>query len=300
MKTAIARRRKHAEGLQYIRTCAEDKRIQGATMAEATRSQVAFADPFAGQWHPVGVAYAFWCDTNCKQNPRLALVASQGLRTAVANGGFREVFLLVYQGLSNVPRGVTIVDARQYLALQDFETLLNAGARIQHLADLTRLRACAGRQQSEYTWLLDEYTWSMDRVLGELEQGIPEAQPFEAGPSGAAFRRRRQEMDGAELPVAVRAVPPATTGEALRRRTQEMDRLELPKRRRTLRWTGAVLSRTLRRRTLRPSHGPVHDMDRTLRRRGGRKRRGGVFPGAVLRVESPIGQRHGDALQKRP
>jgi len=155
MKTAIARRRKHAEGLQYIRTWAEDKHTQGATMAEATRSQVAFADPFAGQWHPVGVAYAFWYDTNCKQNPRLALVASQGLRTAVANGGFREVLLLVYQGLSNVPHGVTIVDARQHLALQDFETLLNAGTRIQHLADLIRLRACAGRQQSEYTWLLD-------------------------------------------------------------------------------------------------------------------------------------------------
>ena len=159
MKTAIARRRKHAEGLRWIRTWAEDKHTQGATMAEATRSQVAFADPFAGQWHPVGVAYAFWYDTNCKQNPRLALVASQGLRTAVANGGFREVFLLVYQGLSNVPHGVTIVDARQHLALQDFETLLNAGTRIQHLADLIRLRACAGHQQSKYTWLLTPSGW---------------------------------------------------------------------------------------------------------------------------------------------
>ncbi len=49
----------------------------------------------------------------------------------------------------------------------------------------------------------------------------PVPQPFEAGPTGSAFRRRAAEMDRTELPPVRR--PPAPTGEAFRRRAAEPD-----------------------------------------------------------------------------
>lgn len=99
------------------------------------------------------VAMAFWFHDN--QSPwggfsedvvaALPRYAATGLETACRNGGFGSVMLFVYNQTiaGDLPAGVMLRDANEYLKFDDARTMHKLGVPVAHIADVVRIRAAA-------------------------------------------------------------------------------------------------------------------------------------------------------------
>ena len=132
MEKVRDRRLTHAAGVDRIRKWVDDR--GGLSPERGPASAVTF-------WHDLIGAN------------KLPDHACLGIASAVSAGKL-FVILLSYQALSNVPRGVTLVDPRPYLSEQKFMALLSHGVHIALLADYIRFKAIAERVASS-AWFVD-------------------------------------------------------------------------------------------------------------------------------------------------
>lgn len=132
MEQVRDRRLTHAAGVARIRKWVDDR--GGLSPERGPASAVTF-------WHDL---------TGANKLPDHGFL---GIASAVSAGKL-SVILLSYQALSNVPRGVTIVDPRPYLPEQKFMALLSHGVHIALLADYIRFKAIAERAASS-AWFVD-------------------------------------------------------------------------------------------------------------------------------------------------
>ena len=140
-----------------------------------------------------GVAYAFW---HCLDPANLTLPVHivHGLLSCVLNAGFAAVYLLTYQTLDNVPAGVTVWDANQFMPLDFFKAVLAKAAvyqpnMITWLSDYLRLLACAASNSRSSTFIDCDIVWA--RLF-----------PFESlvhGHAFATFNLNRVSRDNFDL-----------------------------------------------------------------------------------------------------
>ena len=123
LERAYIRRQLHMEGYKNS-LCWAVRRVKFGQPLVAASQGIAF-------WHSVG--------GSVPGEVRLPSAFETGLRTAVARSGLR-VYLLAYQRISNLPRGVVLADARKVLPFDIFNTLV-AHVPIQCISDLVRARA---------------------------------------------------------------------------------------------------------------------------------------------------------------
>ena len=93
-----------------------------------------------------GAAYLFWYSLGSEEIT-LPVQIFNGLKRCVRNGGFQKVYLLLYQEIKNLPLGVTVIAASDYLPRAYFHAVLRCGAAAEThllvwLADYLRLLAC--------------------------------------------------------------------------------------------------------------------------------------------------------------
>ena len=110
-----------------------------------------------------GAAYAFWYCLNPLELT-LPVHIVHGLLSCAKNAGFTALYLLTYQQISNVPLGVTVIYACQFLVFADFAAVRVAGkSRQKHiitwLADYVRLRACAACNAACATFIDADIIW---------------------------------------------------------------------------------------------------------------------------------------------
>ena len=127
-----------------------------------------------------GKAFAFWYDL--KGYTVLPDAAVVGLQTAVHIAKF-EVVLLTYQNFENIPSGVVVKSATEYLAEATFKSALQA-AHVALLSDYVRLRATVADGSAydwrvvfldcDTVWLKDMTSYNIEGTLGDPDapQGI--------------------------------------------------------------------------------------------------------------------------------
>ena len=127
-----------------------------------------------------GAAFAFWF---CLNSPELLLPVQivHGLLSCVRTAGFTCLILLTYQPISNVPLGVTVMDASQFMVYADFAAVPTAGGSLQPhiitwLADYVRLRACATCSATCATFIDADIIWVREFPFATISMPRPREQ----------------------------------------------------------------------------------------------------------------------------
>ena len=110
------------------------------------------ADPVGGLTK--GVAYFCWIVLPGKPD-RLPKVSVDGLRSAVRNGGFDEIYLIRWVPLDNVPAGVKLIDGNNFVHQGQINQWLEQGFHVAHIADYVRCLACTARTDDQAAWFVD-------------------------------------------------------------------------------------------------------------------------------------------------
>jgi hypothetical protein len=100
-----------------------------------------------------GACYLVWF---CLPGKPLKLPAFQlcGVKSAVRNGGFDVVYLIVFQKLSNVPTGVILLDGNEYVKEEVVLGWVELHFHIAHIADYIRILAIS-RTSHDAAWFYD-------------------------------------------------------------------------------------------------------------------------------------------------
>ena len=125
---------------------------------KAMIGQQRIADWASGQTTPIGGAtkgacYLVWYSLPSRP---LKLPAFQelGVKSAVRNGGFDKVYLILWQKISNVPVGVELLDGNEYVEESVVQRWLDKRFHIAHIADFVRLLAIS-RTSHAAAWFYD-------------------------------------------------------------------------------------------------------------------------------------------------
>ena len=120
-------------------------------------------------------AYLFWYSLTGSEIT-LPVQILNGLKSCVRNGGFERVYLLLYQDITNLPPGVTVIAASEYLPEDYFHRVLRCGAAeethtLVWLADYLRLRACAATTHDSSAFVDLDIFWLRPLSSASLYQG---------------------------------------------------------------------------------------------------------------------------------
>ena len=100
-----------------------------------------------------GACYMCWIVLEGKPN-RLPQVSLDGIKSALQNGGFDEVYLISWEDISNTPEGAKMIDGNSMLSIFEINNLLQAGFHVTHIADYVRCLACRDTQHPA-AWFFD-------------------------------------------------------------------------------------------------------------------------------------------------
>jgi hypothetical protein len=100
-----------------------------------------------------GVVYFLWYVLPGKEM-KLPQVSFDGVCSAVHNGGFDHVYLILWQELTNLPDGVTVLDGNAYFSEQTVKDWLSQGFQVPHIADYARLLAIS-KTEHDAAWFYD-------------------------------------------------------------------------------------------------------------------------------------------------